>query len=114
MKKLITLAMAVAFALTLATVTMAAAHKKAAKKEIKPVTVKAEVLKVEKLKKGTLLRVKVAGKVHVYHVAKVASKEAESLKGGEMVELTLHGWWIYGIKAEAPAPAAAPAPAPGK
>ncbi len=111
MRKLISVALALAFALTLATMAMAAPKKAVKKAEAK--TVKAQVIKVEKLKKGTLLRVKVDGKVHVYHVAKVALKEAEALKGGEMVELTLHGWWIHGIKAEAaeaaPAPAAAPA-----
>lgn len=119
MRKLISVAAALAFALTLSTMAMAApkaaahkavAHKKVVKK-VEEKTVKAEVIKVEKMKKGTLLRVKVAGKVHVYHVAKVALKEAEALKGGETVELTLHGWWIHGIKAEAAAAPAAPAPA---
>ena len=112
MRKLISVAVALAFALTLATMAMAApkaaAHKKMVKKaEAK--TVKAEVVKVEKLKKATLLIVKIDGKEKKLHVAKVALKEAEALKGGETVELTLHGMWVHGIKAEAAAPAPAPA-----
>ena len=118
MRKLISVAVAVAFALTLATMAMAA-PKKAAKKA-EPKTVKAEVVKVEKMKKATILVVKINGKVKKLHVAKVALKEAEALKAGEKVELTVHGMWVKGIKAEAaeaapaavPAPAAAPAPAP--
>jgi len=114
MRKLIALTVAFAFALTLATMAMAAPKKAAKKAEAK--TVKAEVVKVEKLKKGTLLVVKIEGKEKKLHVAKTALKEAEALKGGETVELTLHGVWVHAIKAEAaapaPAPAAAPAPAP--
>lgn len=116
MRKLISVVVAVAFALTLATMAMAA-PKKAVKKAAGPV--KAEVVKVEKMKKATILVVKIDGKVKKLHVAKVALKEAEALKGGEAVELTMHGMWVKGIKVEeaaapAPAPAAAPAPAPAK
>ncbi len=117
MRKLISVAAALAFALTLATMAMAApkaaahkavAHKKMVRK-VEAKTVKAEVVKVEKLKKATLLIVKIDGKEKTLHVARVALKEAEALKGGETVELTLHGMWVHGIKAEAAAPAPAPA-----
>jgi 2-oxoglutarate dehydrogenase E2 component (dihydrolipoamide succinyltransferase) len=110
MRKLMSVLVAFAFALTLSTVAMAA-PKKVEKKKIEAKTVKVEVIQVEKLKKGTLLKVKVDGKEHVYHVTKVALKDAEALKGGETAELTLHGMWVHAVKAEAAAPAA-PAAAP--
>ncbi len=118
MRKLMSVAVTFAFILSLATITIAAP-----KEVVKETTtqVKAEVVRVEKMNNGTLLTVKIDGKIHVYHVAKIALKEAETLKASEKVELTLHNMRVHVIKVEPvgfipsvlPQPSPAPEPCGG-
>ncbi len=102
MKKLLSAAMAIAFAISLATVAMAAPKKvvrKVKKREVRVRRIiKAEVIKVEKFKKGILLQVKVDGKILKYHVTKAVAKTVKALKKGEKIGLTLRGRWVHGIK----------------